>query len=96
MKGNFKRRQKKGYNYHHIKAKSIGGQSIDSNMLFLKIEKHCALHRMFGTCSPKQILKRLKSFEEDFKIVFGDVSFEEAAKIYERMLNIKASRDWGD
>jgi excinuclease UvrABC helicase subunit UvrB len=93
---NGKRRQRKGYNYHHIKPRSLGGQSVDSNMLFMKMEKHNALHRMFGNASPKQIIKRLRSFEEDFKIVFGDVSFEEAAQIYERMLYMKASLDWGD
>jgi excinuclease UvrABC helicase subunit UvrB len=90
-----KRRQKVGYNYHHIKPKAIGGQSTDDNMLFLKMEKHCALHRMFGNASPSQIIKRLRSFERDFKTVFGNVSFEEAAKIYERMLDVKASSYWG-
>jgi excinuclease UvrABC helicase subunit UvrB len=96
MKGTFKRRQRKGYNYHHVIPRYLGGQSTESNMLFLKMEKHCALHRMFGNASPKQIIKRLRSFEEDFKIVFGNVSFEEAAQIYERMLDMKASNNWGD
>lgn len=90
MKGG---RSRKGYNYHHIKPRSRGGQSLDSNMLFLKMDKHNALHRIFGNSSPKQILKMLKNFEEDFKTIFGDVSFEEAVKIFERMLRIKK---WGD
>lgn len=92
MRARFKHRQRKGYNYHHIKPKSIGGQSVGSNMLFLKMNKHNAIHRIFGNASPKQILKMLKNFEEDFKIIFGDVSFEEASKIFERMLRIKK---WG-
>jgi hypothetical protein len=84
-----KRIQKKGYNYHHLKPRSRGGQSIDSNMCFLKIKKHNALHRIYGNSTPRQILKMLRHFEEDFKIVFGDVTFAEAVKIFERLLQMK-------
>lgn len=84
-----KRKQKRGYNYHHIKPRSQGGQTIDSNMAFLKIKKHNALHRMFGNFTPKQIDTMLRNFKEDFKMVFGDVSFEEAADIYQRLLEMK-------
>jgi hypothetical protein len=81
--------QKTGYNYHHILARSRNGQSLDSNMCYIKIKKHNALHRIFGNATPKQTLKMLQHFEEDFKIVFGDVSFEEASKIFERLIQMK-------
>lgn len=83
------RKQRRGYNYHHLKPRSRGGSSVDSNMLFIKIEKHNAWHRLFGNATPKQIRTMLKHFEEDFKLVFGNASFEEAAKIIERLLIIK-------
>lgn len=83
------KRQRKGYNYHHLKPRSQGGQSTDSNMLFMKIKKHNALHRIFGNSTPKQIITMLTNFEEDFKLVFGNVSFKEAAEIYKRLLEIK-------
>lgn len=84
-----KKKQKKGYNYHHLKPRSRGGQSLDSNMCFLKREKHNAIHRIYGNATPRQILKMLKHFENDFKIIFGDVSFEEAYKIFERLIRMK-------
>lgn len=84
-----KKKQRKGYNYHHLKPRARGGQSLDSNLCYLKREKHNALHRIFGNATPNQILKMLKTFERDFKIVFGDVSFEEAFKIYERLIRMK-------
>lgn len=85
------RRQRKGYNHHHITPRSRGGQTRDDNLLFLKMEKHDAIHRLFGNSTPKQIIKMLRCFEHDFKLLFGNVSFEEAAQIIERMLQIKAS-----
>lgn len=84
-----KRKQKMGYNYHHLKPRSQGGQSIDSNMLFIKIKKHNAIHRLFGNFTPKQIDTMLRNFEEDFKLVFGNVSFKEAADIYQRLIEMK-------
>lgn len=84
-----KRKQKKGYNYHHLKARQAGGQSIDSNMCFIKMDKHNALHRMFGNYTPKQIDTMLRNFEKDFKLVFGDVSFLEAAEIIQRLIRMK-------
>lgn len=78
-----------GYNYHHLKPRSQGGQSIDSNMLFIKIKKHNAIHRLFGNFTPKQIDTMLRNFEEDFKLVFGNVSFKEAADIYQRLIEMK-------
>ena len=84
-----KQKQKKGYNYHHLKARSVGGDSRESNMCYIKVKKHEALHRLFGNFTPKQIDTMLKNFEEDFKLVFGDVTFKEAAEIYKRLLRMK-------
>ena len=89
MKGQKKHRQRVGYNYHHIIPRSRNGQNTDENMLFLKMEKHHALHRIFGNMTPTQIVNTLKNFERDFEIVFGKVSFIEASKIFERLLKIK-------
>lgn len=83
------KRQVKGYNYHHLKPRSQGGSSLDSNMCFIKIKKHNALHRMFGNATPKQIDTMLRNFEKDFKLVFGNVTFKEAAEIYQRLLEMK-------
>ncbi len=83
------KRQVKGYNYHHLRPRSQGGQSLDSNMCFIKIKKHEALHRMFGNFTPKQIDSMLRNFEKDFKLVFGNVTFKEAAEIYQRLLEMK-------
>lgn len=83
------RKLKKGYNYHHLRPRSQGGNSLDSNMLFIKIKKHNALHRLFGNFTPHQIDTMLKNFEEDFKLVFGNVSFLEAAEIYKRVIEMK-------
>jgi hypothetical protein len=83
------KKQTKGYNYHHLRPRSQGGQSLDSNMCFIKIKKHEALHRMFGNFTPRQIDLMLRNFEKDFKLVFGNVTFKEAAEIYQRLLEMK-------
>lgn len=83
------KKQAKGYNYHHLRPRSQGGQSLDSNMCFIKIKKHEALHRMFGNFTPRQIDLMLRNFEKDFKLVFGNVTFKEAAEIYQRLLEMK-------
>ena len=82
-------KQKKGYNYHHLKPRSQGGSSLDSNMCFIKIKKHNALHRMFGNFTPKQIDTFLRNFEKDYALVFGNASYLEAAEIYQRLLQMK-------
>jgi hypothetical protein len=83
------KKQKKGYNFHHLRPRSQGGQSLDSNMCFIKKKKHEALHRMFGNFTPKQIDSMLRNFEKDFKLVFGNVTYNEAAEIYKRLLEMK-------
>lgn len=85
----YRKKQRKGYNYHHLRPRSQGGQTLDSNMLYIKIKKHNALHRLFGNFTPHQIDTMLRHFEEDFKLVFGDVSFNEAADIYQRLIEMK-------
>ena len=87
------RKQHKGYNYHHLKPRSRGGQSIDSNMCFLKIGRHAALHRLFGNSTPSQIIKMLKGFEWDMLILFGTTDTKEAAKMFERLMQMK-ERNW--
>lgn len=84
------RKQKKGYNYHHITPRSQRGSEADSNMLFIKILKHNAIHRMFGNATPKQIDTMLRNFEVDFKLVFGNVTFLEAAEIIKRVIAAKS------
>lgn len=84
-----RQRQKKGYNYHHIKPRSQGGSDLDSNMCFIKMSKHNAWHRMFGNSTPKQVDTMLRNFEKDFEEVFGKVTYKEAAEIVRRLLRIK-------
>lgn len=85
----YTRKQKKGYNYHHLRPRSRGGQSTDENMLFTKILKHNAYHRLFGNATPDQIIKMLKHFKEDMLLVFGTTSPEEAAEILIRLMQFK-------
>jgi|GEM_PF-5817335 len=91
-----KKNRQKGYNYHHLKPRSRGGTSIDSNMLFIKIRRHNAWHRLFGNSTPHQIETMLSHFEKDFKIVFGDVTFLEAVEILKRLMSMKQNHQWGD
>ncbi len=38
-------------NRHHIKAKSNGGQSIESNLVRMDVRRHQAYHLLFGNLS---------------------------------------------
>jgi len=86
-----KRKQRKGYNYHHLKARSRGGIDSDSNMLFTKMKRHNSIHRLFGNATPDQIIKMLGHFEEDMQIVFGTTNFQEALAIFIRLLQTKGT-----
>lgn len=82
-------KQRKGYNLHHLKSRSKGGSSIERNLLYIKVKKHNAWHRLWGNSTPKQIHTMLKNFTEDLKLVFGTNDPKEAAEILTRLLALK-------
>jgi len=48
--------RKKHINKHHLKPKSRHGDSRGSNMLYIDIEKHCWLHKIFGNLTLCEII----------------------------------------
>jgi hypothetical protein len=47
------------FNKHHLKARSRGGQSIESNLLTMDISRHNAWHLLFGNLTIYEIVKLL-------------------------------------
>ena len=41
---------------HHLKPRSVGGDSRGSNLLFLEREKHNWLHKIFGNLTLYEII----------------------------------------
>lgn len=46
----------KDRNKHHLKARSRGGDSRGSNLLFIEVEKHNWLHKIFGNLTLYEII----------------------------------------
>lgn len=62
--------KRNGQNRHHLKPKSRGGQSTESNLLWIQIEKHKAWHTLFGNKTLKEVialLERLKHAKDSQK-----------------------------
>ena len=83
------KRNRSGYNNHHLRPRSKGGSSSDENLCFLKIKKHAALHRLFFNLTPEQTIAFLLYFEQNMKVVFGTTDPKEALRIYLRLLQFK-------
>lgn len=46
----------KGKNKHHLKARSRGGDSHGSNLLFIEVDKHNWLHKIFKNLTLYEII----------------------------------------
>jgi hypothetical protein len=55
---------RKGQNRHHLTPKSRGGQSTDSNLLWIKIERHQYWHKVFGNLTLDEVIKLLQKLKE--------------------------------
>ena len=51
------------FDEHHLKAKSRGGQDIDSNVSNLDLYRHDAWHLLFGDLTLDEIIKLLQRFK---------------------------------
>lgn len=51
--------KRKGQNRHHLTPRSRGGQSIESNLLWIDIERHNAWHAIFGNKTLDEVIELL-------------------------------------
>lgn len=56
--------------YHHIVPRSRGGDSSDSNLLFIKRTRHVALHNMFEYSNLRMIYLIIK--ETNHRLIMSD------------------------
>jgi len=70
-----KKKQRKHQNKHHLRPKSRGGQSIESNLLWMDIERHKIWHILFKNLTLDEVInllirvKRIKdSQKRQFKV----------------------------
>ena len=56
--------------YHHIHNKKDGGNNSTANLLFIKVRRHRALHKMFGNQTLRMIFITIK--EVNFRIIMSD------------------------
>lgn len=54
-----KNRKKFHHNKHHLKPKSRGGQSLDSNLLDIDIERHNAWHQLWRNLTLEEVISLL-------------------------------------
>lgn len=54
---------RRGQNRHHLKPKSRGGQATDSNLLWIKIERHYFWHKVFGNLTLDEVIKLLQRLQ---------------------------------
>jgi hypothetical protein len=69
MKGQTAQNRK---NRHHLRPKSRGGQKIQSNLLLIDMERHCAWHKLWGNRTLEEVialLQRLKSIKDNQKLL---------------------------
>lgn len=52
------------FNKHHLTPKSVGGQSIESNLLRMDISRHNAWHLLFNNLTLTEIIALLKRVYE--------------------------------
>jgi hypothetical protein len=52
------------FNLHHLRPKSRGGSSTESNLLKMDISRHNALHLLFGNLTLLEIIELLKRVYE--------------------------------
>jgi len=52
------------FSSHHIKAKSAGGSTIESNLLTLDISRHNAYHLLFGNMDLNQVILLLQRLQQ--------------------------------
>jgi len=73
MKGQLNRhRKERKINKHHLKPKEKGGQKIQSNLLLIDMERHCAWHKLWGNRTLEEIialLQRLKAIKDSQKLL---------------------------
>jgi hypothetical protein len=65
------RNRKKHYNRHHLKNKCNGGQSTESNLLRIDIERHKAWHILFRNLNLDEaiaLLERVKRAKDHQKL----------------------------
>lgn len=66
-----KHEKRKHQNRHHLKPKSRGGQTLESNLLWIDIERHRAWHSLWGNRTLDEVislLKRVKQAKEHQKV----------------------------
>lgn len=65
-------------NQHHLKPRSRGGQSIESNLLHLDIRRHEAYHLLFKNLTLDEIIAlliRVKQIKEGQRRTYKDFFF---------------------
>jgi len=53
------KKQRHNQNRHHLKPKSRGGQGIESNLLWIKLDRHKAWHELFNNLTIKEVIALL-------------------------------------
>jgi len=55
-----KHEKRKYLNRHHLTPRSRGGSSLESNLLWIDIERHRAWHAVFGNMTLDEVISLLK------------------------------------
>ena len=79
---------------HHIINKKNSGKTKPDNILMLWRDKHTAFHDLFKNSSLREIIQnwnryQLSTTRWQWKLVFHNLTFEEAKKLLQRVWKIK-------
>lgn len=84
----------KGMNYHHLIPYCICRKTVKNNLVLLKKVRHIAFHKSFENIPFDEILKNFSVLskrvsKENWKIIFGNKTKEEAWLLLNRLWSIK-------
>ena len=77
-----RRRKRPTRNKHHLVNRVRGGKSTPDNLLVIKVERHCALHKIFHNMSWSEIGDALYS-------VFNQRDPQKCYEVVERIARLK-------
>ena len=87
-------------NRHHLTPRSRGGQTLPSNILRIKIVRHCAWHQLWQNRTLKEIIKLLLIIRQEDRfrtspqwiVMWGNKNISQVIALLERVKHIKESK----
>ena len=84
-------------NRHHLTPRSRGGQTLPSNILRIKIVRHCAWHQLWQNKTLKEIIKLLLIIRQEDRfrttpqwiVMWGNKNISQVIALLERVYSIK-------